>query len=337
MATGNPTFTSFFSSTIRNYRKKLVENLMGHNALFWQLNQRGFVSEDKGGRSIVVPLMYGQNDTVQSYAGWDLLDVTPQEGFTSAEFDWKFIAGTVTISGEEEFKNSGDKVRIFNLLEAKIRQLELSMQLTMNAQLYAVGTANGGKDLTGLAAAVEDGAAWGTYGGIDRNVAANSWWRNKFIAFDTFGGGASKFHEAYATSSSVKGIAAMRNLYNSCSIGNSSPTLIITKQVIYEAYEADAEGKKQRVTDTKMYDAGFQNLLFKGTPMIFDEDADAESVLMLNSEYLKFVIGKGRNFTTTPFVKPQNQDAKVSQVLFAGNLVTSKSDQHGRISDLTVD
>jgi hypothetical protein len=337
MATGNPTFTTFFSSTIRNYRKKLVENLMGHNALFWQLNKRGFVQEDKGGRSIVTPLMYGQNDTVQSYAGWDLLDVTPQQGMTSAEFDWKFIAGSVTISGEEEFKNSGDKNKIFNLLEAKIRQLELSMQLEMNSQLYAAGTANGGKDLTGLAAAVENGDSWGVYGGIDRNVAANSWWRNKYIEFDTYQtGGPHTFFTAAGSSSSVLGISAMRNLYNSCSIGNSSPTLIITTQDIYEAYEADAEGKKQRVTDTAMYDAGFQNLMFKGTPMIFDEDMDDEGLLMLNSEYLKFVIGKGRNFTTTPFVKPQNQDAKVSQVLFAGNLVTSKSDQHGRISNITV-
>jgi hypothetical protein len=336
MATGNPTFTTFFSSTIRNYRKKLIENLLGQQALFWQLNQRGFVQEDKGGRSIVTPLMYGENSTVQSYAGWDLLDVTPQEGMTSAEFDWKFIAGTVTISGEEEFKNSGDKNKIFNLLESKIRQLELSMQLEMNKQLFADGSGNGYKDITGLAAAVEDGATWSTYGGIDRNVAANSWWRNKYIEYDTFMGSAKKFHDAYSVSSSIGGIAAMRNLYNSCTIGNSSPTLIVTTQDIYEAYEADAEGKKQRVTDTKMYDAGFQNLVFKGTPMIFDEDMDDEGVLMLNAEYLKFVIGKGRNFTTTPFVKPQNQDAKVSQVLWAGNIVTSKSDQHGRISNLTV-
>jgi hypothetical protein len=337
MALGNPTFTTFFSSTIRNYKKKLVENLLNQQALFWQLNQRGFVQEDKGGRSIVTPLMYGENSTVQSYAGWDLLDVTPQQGMTSAEYDWKFIAGSVTISGEEEFKNSGDKNRIFNLLEAKIRQLELSMQLEMNLQLFADGTGNGGKDITGLKLAVEDGASWSTYGGINRNTTGNEWWRNQFTDFDTYAGaGGSTFFGAYKSGSSINGIAAMRNMYNKCSIGNATPSLIVTTQDIYEAYEADGEGKKQRLVDTKMYDAGFQNIMFKNTPMIFDEDMQSEEMLFLNADFLKFVVGKGRNFTTTPFVKPQNQDAKVSQVLWAGNIVTTKADVHGRITKITV-
>jgi hypothetical protein len=37
----------------------------------------------------------------------------------------------------------------------------------------------------------------------------------------------------------------------------------------------------------------------------------------------------------TPFVKPENQDAKVSHVLFTGNIVTSKRDVHGRIVAMT--
>jgi hypothetical protein len=273
--------------------------------------------------------MYGQNSTVGSYAGWDLLDVTPQEGITAAEYAWKFIAGTVTISGEEEFKNSGSKTRIFNLLEAKIRQLELSMQLQMNIQLFSDGSGNGGKDITGLAAAVEDGTGWASYGGIDSAVTANSWWRNAFIDFD----GA---YTSWITGigKTVQGLQAMRLMYNTCSLGNSTPTLIITTQPWYEQYEGDIEGGKLRVTNLALADAGFQNLEFKGTPMIFDEDLEANNMLFLNSEFMKFVIGKGRNFVNTPFVKPQNQDAKVSQVLFAGQLTLSKRDQHGRIIDI---
>jgi hypothetical protein len=302
---------------------------MGHNALYWQLKKRGFVTEESGSRSIVQPLMYGQNSTVSSYAGWDLLDVTPQEGITAAEYAWKFIAGTVTISGEEEFKNSGSKTRIFNLLEAKIRQLELSMQLQMNIQLFSDGSGNGGKDITGLAAAVEDGTGWASYGGIDGNVAANSWWRNAFMDFNGT-------YTSWDTGSgkSVQGLDGMRNMYNTVSLGNSTPTLLITTQKWYEKYEGHVEGGMLRTSNLALADAGFQNLEFKGTPMIFDEDLEADNMLFLNSEFMKFVIGKGRNFVNTPFVKPQNQDAKVSQVLFAGQLTLSKRDQHGRIIDL---
>jgi hypothetical protein len=325
MAAGNSTFTTFVTSTLRNYRKQLVENIMGQQALWFQLKERGFIVEDKGGRSIVVPLMYGDNSTVSSYSGYDLLDVTPQYGITAAEYDWKYIAGSVTISGQEEFENSGDKVRIFNLLDAKIRQLELSLKKEMNSQLFAAGTGNGGKDLTGLEAAVEDGATWATYGGIDSSDADNSWWRNQYEAFT-----GTDF--ATAEGSSTQGLDIMRSMFTSCIRGNSKPTLIVTTADLYNEYEANVEGNKMRTMSNKLADAGFMNIEFKGVPMVFDEDCPDNEMLFLNSEFIKLVVGKGRNFSSTEFVKPQNQDAKSSQVLWAGNLVTSKRDQHGRIT-----
>lgn len=325
MATGNTSFTTFITSTLRNYRKQLVENILDQQALWFQLKQRGFIVEDKGGRSIVVPLMYGDNDTVSSYSGYDLLDVSPQFGITAAEYDWKYIAGSVTISGQEEFENSGDKVRIFNLLDAKIRQLELSLKKEMNSQLFGDGTGNGGKDITGLEAAVEDGAAWASYGGIDGSDATNAWWRNQYEAF-----AGTDF--ATAEGNSTEGLDIMRRMFTACSRGNSKPTLIITTDDLYNEYEANVEGSKLRTQSNAMADAGFINQEFKGVPMIFDEDCPSAEMIFLNAEYIKLVVGKGRNFTSTPFVRPQNQDAKVSQTLWAGNLVTSKREMHGRIT-----
>lgn len=327
MATGNTTFDAVVTSTLRKYHKKLQENLMGHNALLWLLRSRGYTDTKKGGRSIVQPLLYGKNTTVRSYSGYDILDNTPQEGITAAEYSWKYVAGSVTISGQEEFENSG-KERIFSLLEAKIKQLEISMQLELNSQLFAAGTANSGKDITGLAAAVEDGAAWGTYGGIDRSDATNSWWRNQYRAF-----AGTSFNSA--SGPSTEGLDIMRQMYTDCSIGKMSPDLIVTTRSLYHSYEAGVEGDKLRVMSTKLADAGFRTLQFKGVDMVFDDDCDTDEMLFLNSEFLRFVIGSGRDFVSSPFVKPNNQDAKVSQVLFAGNLTTLKSDQLGRITSLT--
>ena len=329
MAAGNSTFTTFVTSTLRNYRKTLVENIMGQQALWFQLKERGFIVEDKGGRSIVVPLMYGDNSTVSSYSGYDLLDVTPQYGITAAEYDWKYIAASVTISGQEEFENSGDKVRIFNLLDAKIKQAELSLKKELNEQLFAAGTANGGKDLTGLEAAVEDGTTWGTYAGIDSSDSDNSWWRNQFLDFDGT-------YTTFQTDDggSVEGITAMRKMFYDCTRSGSKPSLIITSSDVFALYEGYVEQGQARTMDKKMADAGFINLSFKGVPMVFDEDCGDDDMFFLNADFLKLVVGKGRNFSSTPFVKPQNQDAKVSQILWAGNLVTNKRDMHGRIIDL---
>lgn len=334
MATGNASFDTVATATIANYRKQLVDNLIDKQKLLWKLKSQGFITEDKGGRSIVQPLMYATNGTVASYSGYDLLDVSPSAGITAAEYSWKYLAGSVVISGQEEFENSGDKSRIFNLLDAKIKQLETSFKIEVNRQLFADGTGNSSKDITGLALAVEDGTAWATYGGIDGSVSANSWWRNRYLDFDTFHGGATTF--GATDGQSTKGLKIMRNMFNLCSVDGESPDLIVTTQELYEAYEAVVEGKLQLAqVDTKMADAGFQNILFKKVPIVWDSEMNDEGMLFLNSKYMKFVVGQGRNFTQTPFIRPQNQDAKVSQLQLAAQLTLSKRNVHGRIVGMT--
>lgn len=324
MASANPSFDALVSTTLKNYRPKLVENLMSHEALFWLIKSKGMVREEGGSRGIVQPILYGENDTVRSYSGWDLLDISPQEGISAAEFDWKFLATAITISGEEEFRNSGSKTRIINLLKAKIKQAELSLQLKLNEMLFGDGSGNGSKDIQGLQAIVEEGTAWSTYGGIDRDTY--TFWRNQWLTggdFDATGG------------QSIVGLNKMRTMFNNTSVGKVTPDLIVTTQTVVEEYEAYIEGDKLRTTSNKLADAGFRNVEFKGIPMVFDNDCPTGYMYFLNSDFLHFVVGKGRNFKNTPFMRPQNQDAKSSLILLAANLVTSKSDVHGVITAIT--
>jgi hypothetical protein len=332
MATpANPSFDALVSTTIKNYRPKLIENLMTHEAFFWLLKEKGMVTEEDGSRGIVQPLLYGENDTVKSYSGWDLLDITPQEGISAAEFDWKFLATSITINGEEEFRNSGSKTRVIELLKTKVKQAELSLQLKLNEMLFANGSGNGGKDITGLAAAVEEGSSWSTYGGINRTN--HSFWRNQWIngALGAYGTG--DFDGAVDVT--YGGLIAMRKMYNNVSIGKVRPDVILTTQDIVEQYEAIVEGDKLRVTSNALADAGFRAVEFKGVPMVYDSDCPAGYIYFLNAEFMKFVVGKGRNFKSTDFMRPQNQDAKSSLILLAANLVSSKSDVQGVITGFT--
>ncbi len=330
MAAGNPNFDTIASTTLRNYRKTLQDNLVQQQVLAFKLDSMGLVTEDEGGTSINQPIVYAENDTVKSYDGYDLIDMSPQGGITQAQYAWKYIVGSVVISGQEEFENQGTG-RIINLLEAKLEQLETSARLEFGDQLYGDGTGNGGKDITGLAVAVEDGAAWSTYGGIDSSDSDNSWWRNQWIDFD-----ASNTSFGTASGSSVEGLDEMRNLFLSASRGNTKPDLIITTQDIFAAYEAHIEGDKQRITDTSLGDAGFMNLAYKGVPVVFDDDLEAGEMLMLNTKFMKFVFGRGRRFKVTEFRRAQNQDARFAHLFIAGNLVTKRRDVQGRLSDIVV-
>ena len=280
------------------------------------LKQLGFWQEREGGSSIVEPLLHGENSTISSFSGYDIIDITPQTGISAAEYSWKQVAGSVSISGEEEFKNSGSRTRIINLLDAKIRQLEMSMKLDLNEQLFSDGSGNGGKDITGLQAAVENGAAWSTYGGIDSN--SYTFWRNQ-----------------WADEGGALAIASMRDIFNSCSRSGSKPKLIVTTQNGFQAYETLARADNTINTNLKLGDAGFTNLEFKGVPLTFDEDCPTQKMYFLNPEFMKFVVGKGRNFVNSPFMKPVDQEARVAQLIVYCQLVLNNRARQGVLDGIT--
>lgn len=336
----NPNFDALVATTLKNYRRNLADNITAHQVVWFQMKEKGFIREEDGGTSIVEPLLVGRNTTVGSYRGYDIIDTSPQEGISAAEYDWKQIAGSLSISGEEEFKNGGSKTKVLSLLESKTTQLELSMMMEVNRQMQGDGTGNSGKDITGLALAVEDGAVWSVYGGIDSAPAANDYWKNQWLDSSL------SLANPPTTAQLQTLIREWTRIYNSCMRGKIRPTVIITDQFIYELYEQSMQftTSNYRVNlDQKMADAGFMNLLFKETPVVFDEDmpgssldltSDNHQVLFLNVDFMRFVLGKGKNFVVTDFQKPENQDAKVSQIILYGNLTVNNRARQGRITGI---
>lgn len=319
MASANPNFDSILSTTLANYREEFADNLSRSFFLMYWLTTKGRKRTENGGESIVVQLMYGKNSTVRSYDGYEQLDTTPQEGLSAAKFPWKQVAGSIAISRKEERQNSGE-AKIISLIDSKVTQAQISMRDALNAMFFGDGTGNGSKDIFGFQLLIENGAAWGTLAGIDRSLASNAFWRNQWLG--TVG--------SFATN----GLNKMRTLYNNCSRGNDHPDFSVCDQTTFEAYEAIL-APLERFTDTKTGDAGFENLKFKGLVLGYDEQAPAASLYMANSKWLQWVVDKETDMINTPFVRPENQDAKVAQILLMGNLVTSRSAGLGVMDGIT--
>jgi hypothetical protein len=129
----------------------------------------------------------------------------------------------------------------------------------------------------------------------------------------------------------VAGKRAMRTVYNTCSIGSDQPQCILTTQGLYEQYE-DSLVDQIRYTSTDMADAGFQNLMFKGTPITYDTDQVANTMDFLNFRYLRVVGHSDTWFKNTPFVRPNNRDARTSQILCYGQFVCMKRSAQGRLT-----
>jgi len=307
----NPNFDALLSTTLANYRDQLTDNIFTARPLTYFLQDKGRIRMLNGGTKIVEPLIYGQNSTVASYSGYDTISLTAQSGITAAEYDWKQYAASIAISGIEEAKNNGEQ-EIINLLEAKIMQAEESMREGFNTMFYADGTGNSGKDWNGLGNIVE---ASGTVGGIDRSTEA--YWRS--------------YEE---NTSEALSLAKMATAYNSVSVGNDHPDMVLTTQTLFEKYEALLQ-PQLRYTDTKTADAGFQNLLFKAAPVVYDEGCTAGVMFFLNSKYLTLVGHSGKWFSQTEFVRPENLDARYALIMCYGNLTCRNAAKQGKLTAKT--
>ena len=323
----------------------LFDQIFKDSAFLQLLRLSDAVIRQNGGERIRVPLMFGKNDTIKSYQGYETLDTTPQDGLTTAFYEWKEIGGTISISRKEERQNSGEAAKIA-LLGAKIEQAKMSMTEELSKQII-LGTVesstfvpgNATKDMNPLGYFLrKDVSTDPTSGGNVGNIASsNTWWRAQAAAFGGTGDTANAFGLNVST---YKGfVVALRRLYNHCSRGSGgSPNIFLFDQVSYETYE-NALDEKVRYTNTKLAEFGFDNIKIRGATCIWDEIVpDVENgtaaitkgtVFALNTKFFKLVIDAETDVVTTPFVTPENQTAKTAKILFMGNTVTSNLRKQG--------
>lgn len=316
MATGNPDFDAILSTTLKRYTPRIEDNIFKNLPLLYFLQEADHIDEVDGGEQLVDPLMYGKNSTAGSYSGYDNIDTTPQEGITSAVYDWRQFAASVAISGLEEIKNHGDAA-VIRLLDAKVQQAEMSIEESMEEMFFLDGSGNSSKDWFGLAYFIPDDPTTGSVGGIDRSVSTNSWWR--------------------PTCTNVAGVLtidAMSKLYNTVSKGKDHPDFGLSTEPIYRAYEALLQ-PQLRFADSKTADAGFENLLYKSMPLMFSDYCQSGDLYYLNSRYLRLQRHSQVWFQNSPFVKPHGQDARYSLILSAGNLTASNCQRLGKLYGLT--
>lgn len=356
-------YDAVLSLSLEYNRPRLVDNIFSHSAFlaamygaFGKKKRQGKgIRLVNGGERIRVPLMYGKNSTVGAYSGYDTLDVTPQDGITTAFYTWKQLAASIAISRREERQNAGEG-KIRDLLQAKVMQAEMSIREDLNYQLLGKTVSSGvwtaGNGIAGQTANAEylplpafiprseDQSA--SIGNI--NGSTYSWWRPYVIGKDTYG----NEYISCTTFATLK--QAARRLYNKLSItAGGPPDIGILDQITYESYEAALDEKTRYVNDTDgPVTVGFDSIQFKGQALVWDEmvpdiytGATYETGLtlgtwmMINTDFMEMVVDSATNFITTPFVRPENQDAKVAQILQMGALTCSNRRKQGCIHGIS--
>jgi hypothetical protein len=109
---------------------------------------------------------------------------------------------------------------------------------------------------------------------------------------------------------------------------------LLTTQTLFEKYEALLQ-PNLRYTDTKTADAGFQNLLFKAAPVMYDVHCTAGVFYFLNTKYLTLVGHSNKWFAQTDFIKPEDTDARYALIMCYGNLTCRNRAKQGKLTAKT--
>jgi hypothetical protein len=292
----------------------VFDQIFNSNPVFYLLDQKGV--KEKSGKNIRVLTEYAKNLGAGSYSGLDVLPTTRNDKFGDTELSWKQAQCPIVIAGDEDFKNAGPE-QIEDLVTNEVSNAKRTIQDILGTALYTDGTGNGSKDLTGFIAAIDAGSNVDTYAGISR--ATYTWWKSGYTNW----------------AATPVSLGALQKVTGARTDGNIKPDYLFTHQDIYDKlYELVLP--MQRQSNDGMARAGFDNIVVNGRTIVVDSHCGATDIWVVNSNFLKLISAKGRNFIMEAFQKPTNQDARVARILWAGNLVNESCRRHARIYGVDV-
>jgi hypothetical protein len=146
----------------------------------------------------------------------------------------------------------------------------------------------------------------------------------------------------------------MNQTYDNCTKGTGgAPDLLLGDQSAWETYWLALQQNERYIKNDKgTVDilGGTDALAFRSSSFIWDEvtpDPDTSynpvdvigtythgNVYFINSEAMSFVTDTATDFITTDFVRPENQDAKVAQVMWMGAVTCSNRRKLGVLSSI---
>lgn len=316
-----PNVTDMVATTIESRTGELADNVTKNNALLARLKQKGNIKPFSGGTVIFEELSFAENGNAGYYSGYDLLPVAAQDVLSAAQFSIKQAAVPVVVSGLEMLQNAG-KERIIDLIDGRMDVAESSLANLLAGGVYADGTGSGGKEVTGLNAAVPVTPTTGTYGGINR--ATWTFWQSKIN--NTSG----------LTAATIQG--ALNTLWAQLVRGTDRPDLLVSDSTVWALYMASLQAI-QRFTSTDTASLGFPSIKYMDADYVLDGGiggfCPTGTLFMLNTKYIRWRPHSARNMVPLSPNKRYaiNQDAEVQIIAWAGNLTTSGAQFQGRLDN----
>lgn len=156
------------------------------------------------------------------------------------------------------------------------------------------------------------------YGGIDRSVAANSWWLPNTTAL-----------------AANLSLSAMQTAYGNVTFGNEEPDTLLTTQAGYNAYWNLLVGNIRYMKDEETTRMGFRrHLLFNNAVVMHDQFVPAGDMFMLNTKYICVYFLERDYFVVDPFLKPSNQRVLISNIFVTLNILVKNPRMQASVTSI---
>lgn len=305
--------TLVLTTSLSDYRKQLVDNVYNDVTVLRLANEMGHKRMIDGGLSIVEHLVKQKQLNGGFYAGADTLNTVQSSTTTMVEYRWQNVYEPIQITRDEERQNSGDPHKLIDLVGAKIQLSEMAIKDRLD---QAFSTPVGGAQfLIDLETLVNTGTLGSIAGATD------TFWQSTVTVSGAF---------------ATQGLTDMSTAYYAVSSSSvmDNPTHILTNKTIYQKYE-QTRLPLERIQNTLTANAGFENLTFKGKPIIYGNYIGSGLMFGVNFNYINLAVDSATDFITTPFVSPANQTVKVAFVLWRGNITTNNRRRHFKLTSIT--
>src|SRR5262252_7181024 len=249
----NAAYQQILSMALEDRQPKYQDLVSNNNALLALTKRKGYWETYSGPR--IRQTLQIAKQTAQWYSGYDQLINAALDLFNDCYYDPKMVVVPIILSYQEILNNRGDN-QLIPVLKAYMEAAEKSLQDTFDAGLYSDGTANGGKQMTGLGAAVPIVNTSGTYAGIDRGSATI--WRTQ--TFDA--------QSAFTTIGTQVNSTTIRPFLNAImtkqSRGRDYADVLIMSPEHFSAYDAATVAIQRQTNQTALGQLGFTALEYIG-------------------------------------------------------------------------
>lgn len=276
----------WYTSTWAYRRPGVTEQAFLKTPFIYWMREKGRVEHISGHRRIEIDLEYGSNETIRWLNKGGTVPMQDNELLTKAYEDWKYVAVSVMRWMTEDQQNRA-KAQIINLVSTKLNTAERSLYEDMERVCFADGT--GADEPNGLQNLISATPTTGIVHGINRATAGNEWWRNQ--------------QKTSTGAAAVYLVSDMRTCLNDIikySRSEIKDIFMVTDQTSFELYE-DVMLEMKVLQNTKLADAGFDTIQYRGRPIMWMPSAPAGNMYFINPNYLKLVCDESYFMEMTDF------------------------------------